>query len=500
MQTRREIRDPEAVAAWLSTGLCLMRLDRPSGDSLARTIPWVQASISDAPALPPPGMIADVGRLLEGGKLDRTETVPVAFPQLRAAVRTYEDSLLGRLAADPRFEAASDALARLPDDCRPEGIAVLVGQLLSHILYPEATAVSPAVARRVLTRPVAELLELGLAGLRGHVSTAPGSASDDLLAGLVSGYEKLIKSARHSDVLLTDKDIFTLENLTVLRSLTQRVAIQQMVDAAQAVERALPRRLRRRPGRRGGTPTKIEDESAYPTGGFSSITNAGSMENIVCSELVYMEEDETDFDLFDVRFAEAELLFYTRDDSVFLRNQRQITFLLHPDLTRARFKDAELPWQRLVLVFGLLLCAVRRLHDWLSEEALLFRFVFLTDEQGVRHTPLAEERELLKLLLREWIDKGTVLVSEGPLDEALSGSETSVVLVAGDDASARLLDPPESSGMAGRKGAGPHRVFLSVGQPRPAVRSRGLSAPEPRSTALLDTWCDGARLLLEELL
>ena len=66
---------------------------------------------------------------------DLADAMQVSDPRLRNAVRAYEDGLLGRLAGDPRFEAASDALARLPDDCRAEGVAVLVEQLLSHILY-----------------------------------------------------------------------------------------------------------------------------------------------------------------------------------------------------------------------------------------------------------------------------------------------------------------------------------------------------------------------------
>ena len=490
VRVQRELRDPDQVAGWLSTGLCLMRMDRPSERSLGRAIPWIQASISDAPALPPVGVIADIGTLLEGGKLSLAEAMPVTEPRLRAAVRAYEDTLLGRLAADGRFEAASDALARLPEETRAEGVAVLVAQLLRHILYPEATAVSPAVARRVLMRPQEELLSLGLAGL--------GPGAEELQSGLIPGYEQLVHRARHTDVLLTDKDVFTLENLTVLRSMAQRVAIHQMVDAAQLLERGLPRRLRRRPGRRGGTPTKIEDESAYPTGGFAAITNAGAMENIVCSELVYME-DTDEFDLFDVRFAEGELLFYSRDESVFLRNQRWITILLHPDLTRARFKDAELPWQRLVLVLGLLLCAVRRLHDWLSEEALLFRFVFLDRLDGPP-APLSDEQELLGLLLREWIEKGTVQVMRGSLEQALLGQEASVVLVASQEESAALLDElpgPRSR----RRGPGPHTVFLGVGQPRPSVRAAGLSMDrEGRAQSALDGWHAAARALLEELL
>jgi hypothetical protein len=223
------------------------------------------------------------------------------------------------------------------------------------------------------------------------------------------------------------------------------------------------------------------------------------MENLVCSELIYMEDD-AEFDLFDVRYSEGELLYYTRDDSVFLRNHRAITILLHPDLGRARFKDAELPWQRLVLVFGLLLCAVRRLHDWLGHEALLLRFVFLDGEDG-QPSPLAEEKQLLGLLLREWIERGTVQVTAGRLDGALLGGEAAAVLLACEAPRAALFDELPAAPGRTRRGPAPHSVFFGVGQPRPRVRAAGLAPQREGSpTSTLAGWHEATRALLEQLI
>jgi hypothetical protein len=85
-------------------------------------------------------------------------------------------------------------------------------------------------------------------------------------------------------------------------------------------------------------------------------------------------------------------------------------FVLEADLARARVKDSGLPRQRVVLLLGLLVAAVRKLTDWLGEDSLAFDFLFVED---VDQEPprLAQERELLELILREPIAGGTVSVA-----------------------------------------------------------------------------------------
>src|SRR5262249_58534221 len=139
------------------------------------------------------------------------------------------------------------------------------------------------------------------------------------------------------------------------------------------------------------------DEDTYPVGGYASVANRGSIESLLHSQLAYMEDHDRP-DLFDIKYLRDELLYYSRDENQFLRRRRTLMFALFPDLVRTRFKDAELPWQRCVLWLGLLVAAVRKLTEWLSEDALLFEFCIL--DLG---TPdiLAQEQELLEMTLRE---------------------------------------------------------------------------------------------------
>jgi hypothetical protein len=216
--------------------------------------------------------------------------------------------------------------------------------------------------------------------------------------------------------LLAEADVFVLENLTVLSSLTQRLAIEQIVEVSEELIQNLPRRMKPKFSKRAGrTPTNIEDEDRYPIGGFSSIATFGSLENLVTSELIYMDENSDDVDLFDMRYVEGELLYYTRDESVFIRSRRVVTFVFEPELVRARFKDQGMRWQRLVAAMGLLSAVVQKLSAWLAEEGLFFRVLFV---QSNRDDPLEAERGLCRLLLREWIEKEMAEVVEIDSTEA----------------------------------------------------------------------------------
>jgi hypothetical protein len=131
------------------------------------------------------------------------------------------------------------------------------------------------------------------------------------------------------------------------------------------------------------------------------------------SQLAYFERDERP-DLFDVKFVRDELLYYSRDENQFLRRRLAFVFALFPDLVSARFKDAGLPWQRIVLVLALLLVAVRKLIAWLSNDSLTFQ-VLLVDSKASNR--LTDEKTLLETLLREEIAAGTVLVENVTLAE-----------------------------------------------------------------------------------
>ena len=460
-----ELRGPEDAERWLCAGLCLARQEGPSPESLTASVPWLLATLAESPDLPPPALVADLGRLVSGVPLSPTLPVPDTLPRLRSAVRAYDDHVLARLAAEPHLDAVSSALARLPEALRARGVAFLVARVLTRLGFTGGTALSPRLARRVLERPPSELLHLGYAALR-----EPGAGA--ALERLAEGYEALASAARRAQALLGDTEAFTLENLEHLQGKAQRLALEQAVEAAEALSQTLPPKLRARPVSSGPTATTLEDEAAFPQGGFASVSNVGSLENLVTSELVYMEDEPT-LDLFDVRYVEGELLYYTRDESVAVRRRRVITFALLPGLVDARVKDAGVRWQRAVVALGQVLCLVRRLSAWLTAEDLRFRVIFVQDDRG--QSPLEAERGLCELLLREWRERGTAEVLTAPdLDAVLSEAAVSTKRARVDVLLVDAARPGAHDAREPDARMGLHLVDLSG--PSPHVRVLGVKA------------------------
>jgi hypothetical protein len=154
-------------------------------------------------------------------------------------------------------------------------------------------------------------------------------------------------------------------------------------------------------------PTRVHDEDQYPVGGYTSIATKGSIESLLQSQLAYIEDASDEPDLFDVKFARDELFYYSRDENQFLRRRRAFVFVLQPDLLALRFKDAELPCQRIVLLQSMILAIVERLTEWLHADALRFEVLFV--QEGDKK-PLSEEATLMKLLLREPLERGHAIV------------------------------------------------------------------------------------------
>ncbi|MCG8417177.1 MAG: hypothetical protein MJE77_04435 [Proteobacteria bacterium] len=528
MSDYRELRDRDEAEAWLAAGLCLARLARASADEFVRISPWLLGALSEAGAIPPAGVIADIGHLLTGRSLGSARPLPAVHPTLRDAVSGYEDHVLGRLEADPRFDAVADAVARLPVERRDAAIALFCVHLLSRISYDAGVAIGPGVARSVLHMPVEELVSMG------HAATTEADVVFDVL---VAGYLGLITGSRRMGTLISEPEVFLIENFEALGELTHRLAIEQMIEVADALSASLPRRLK--PHHRtdhGRIPTPLAAEDNYPTGGFSSLSTSGSMENLVVSELIYMEQEERgDIDLFDLRYAEGELLYYTRDESVFVRNRRITVFAFMPDLDQVRFKDTSLRWQRLVMALGVMACSIGRLVEWLEGEGLFFRAAFIRTsrrelQSGVhagpddraaganspdhlpQHGPrrgrggdsselaLSGERALCGVLLREWIGREMAEVIEVPelsgvLDQAVEDARTAdtcIVIV-----SARPIDVEPIPGVL--------LGNLVLGEPEPSLHwaHRIEPAREQHGEKRVDLWQAWVRMtltLLQEIL
>jgi len=401
-----ELRDLDEARQFLLQGLWWQRVVPPNKGNVKEALEWAMEIASSGNPLPPVGFVADLGHVAFGLDWEgRENRQAVAIPSLPInQVRTYEDHVLGKIYADWTFARASDALRRYQGRDRAKGLAFLVNQLRERAQFP-GVELPPGVIKQALDASPEEILSQGYESLR----------QNGVQPVLVDLYEALIQASRRTAEALGQEDIFELEHRTALDDFGQRLALRQVLRAANTLEAALPRHRIRPLARRMEVPTRILDEDTYPVGGFTSISTRGTIESLLHSQLAYMEPDKAEQpDLFDIKFVRDELLYYSRDENQFLRRRRTFAFALAADLVSTRFKDSDLPYQRGVLLMALLTVIVHKLTEWLSTDALSFQIILMGPSEG--QEVLAAEKGLLETLLREEITTGTVRIIRLPAD------------------------------------------------------------------------------------
>ncbi|HEY8505090.1 MAG TPA: hypothetical protein VIL46_10950 [Gemmataceae bacterium] len=399
-----ELRDLDEARAYVLQGLWLQRTVAPSAPTVRPALEWAMEIAANGQPLPPVGLVSDLGRVALGmDREGRTQREALPIPHwTREIAPRYEDYVLGKVYADWTFERAGDALRRYagPDreKDRRRGLAYVVKQFRERAGFT-GVELPPGVIRGLLEEKPDDVL------VRGWELVAAEGPSELLLRI----YREVIEASRRMAELLALEDVIALEQRTALADMGQYVAHRQVLQMANRLAAGLPQKKVRPLSGRREVPTRVLDEDTYPVGGFSSISNRGTIESLLHSQLAYMEPAVAydGPDLFDVKYVRDELYYYSRDENQFLRRRRSFVFALFPDLVGTRFKDKELPCQRGVLLLALLLTAVRKLSDWLSTDALAFEFVF---PGGANPPALAHEIELVRMLLREQIENGTVTV------------------------------------------------------------------------------------------
>lgn len=399
MSLIEELRDLDAARRYILEGLWLQRAVRPTAATVKRALEWAIKIADDGHPLPPIGFVSDVGNVAFGVDADQRMKEAMPVPGWPPALgRSYEDHVLGKLYSDWTFERAGDALRKYKDGDRVRGLAYVVNQIRERCGLP-GVLLSTAVIRALMTTGPDEVLQTGYDGL----------VRDGPSALLVTFYEAIVSAGRRMAEVLAPEDILALEQGTAIADMGEYVAHRQILQITAKLEAKLPARPVKPLVGRKEVPTRVLDEDQYPVGGYTSISTKGSIESLLHSQLAYMEPESPD--LFDMKFVRDELFYYSRDENQFLRRRRAFVFVLFPDLIAARFKDPDLPCQRIVLVQSLVVALVRKLTDWLSTDAIRFEVLFVQDAGG--KSPLEEEAKLLRLLLREPLERGDGLVATG---------------------------------------------------------------------------------------
>jgi hypothetical protein len=476
METHRDrtsytLRDLEEARRFLLQGLWWQRVAPPTAGTIRPALEWAMEAANEGTPLPPLGFIADLGQAAFGSDWEtRSSRSQVSIPGLPVnLLSTYEDHVLGKIYADWTFARASDALRRYEGRDRARGLAFLLRHVCDRAGIP-GVEFSPGIIKAALDSPPEEVLNQGWESLR----------QDGPQQLLIDMYETLIQCARRTAEVLGPEDIFELEHRTALAEYGERLALRQVLQAAAAFEATLPRHKLRVPPRRMEVPTRILDEDTYPVGGFTSISNRGSIESLLHSQLAYMEPDPNERpDLFDIKFLRDELLYYARDENQFLRRRRTFAIVLDPTLAEEiHFKDSELPFQRGILLLGMLVTVVRKLTEWLSTDALAFRFLFVG---GGGDDQLEHERELLAMLLRESIANGTVflerLPAKGVAPQCTDWARRSLCHVLNVSPRPKPLEAADTA-----------ETLLQIAGPRPALGEERSDIQTPETDDAQEAW------------
>lgn len=332
-------------------------------------------------------------------------------PRERRLRIDYENLLLGSLLQEPAFVEARE---RLPSKTT---VRLVASQRLVEILlqsfgehYPQWLEVDPSHLRDIAMPPVVDISPTQqLERMLERVGDE--EIFYDALRMMLRGVAEHV----YWKELLKGEDLFELENWEVLDTEAKRIGSRQISEVERRLgEVRLPRVKLRQEAME--VETDFDDDTTYPTGGFSGLTNRGSFENLVRSELVYMGEGHP-ISLFEMRFVENELLFYLRNDGVMRRKRRFIHFFIDLDAVfHAKSPGHEYPFS--TLSQGLIVRVVRDLMQAFEDDAITLNIHYLfrperqwSDEQTRKERERVErEMSLLALVLGREIRQESVAI------------------------------------------------------------------------------------------
>jgi hypothetical protein len=164
---------------------------------------------------------------------------------------------------------------------------------------------------------------------------------------------------------------------------------------------------------------------------------SSSVDNLLPSELCYLESGPA-LDLFDLRFAQGELLQYLRDEAHLVRTAREeVVVLLAPSFAATRTEDPGLPAERGVLFWALLWTCLQRVARDSARRGGRLRLLFARARPG--SATLQFERSLCSILFREELARGRIELGEaawGDFPKQASGAESrrpALLVTAGED-------------------------------------------------------------------
>lgn len=328
------------------------------GGTLAETLPtalgWLRALWEAGDDALPLDLVHDLGVLLLEGRgfaFASSQDLALWSEEERSTRLSYEDRVLGRWVLDPSVGEAHVAIAGLSGDLRGRAVAHAVGLALGTAARRAEGSVGLGVGNPANLRSAWREAVALLGAWRGRGERA-GEEVDTGWQAWALEKRAAVLARLGEGRLFSPEDLWELAHLAELPSESTRLALRELHAATAAIGGVSPgvAMLVRR--RAQEVAVDDNDASHYPAGGFDALSTRGRFENLVRSEVAYVDEGREllgTIDLFDVRFAQGELLFYTRDESPLFDQRRSVTVVIDRP-HELRHKHPELAAQTLVLV------------------------------------------------------------------------------------------------------------------------------------------------------
>lgn len=441
----------------------------PLGESLPVALGWLRALWEEGYDALPLDLVHDLGTLLvEGRAFAFASSRDLAdWPEDERAERlAYEDRVLGRWVLDPSVGEAHVAIAALSGEWRPRAVAHAVGLALGTASRrAELDAGNPAILRSSWREALAQCE----AWPSRHAAWEEPPVDAGWIAWALAIRAAIVGRLKDGD-LFSPEDLWELAHLADLPNESSRLALRELHAATAAiggVSPAVAMAVRRR-----AQEVEVDENDAnhYPAGGFDALSTRGRFENLVRSEVAYVDagrEELGSIDLFDVRFAQGELVFYTRDESPLFDQRRRVTVVIERPLDQ-RHKHPELDAQTLVLVDAATLRLQADMMQVFGPSGAELHLRWRTSGKADREAADEEARLMAMTLADELAHRRVTLEAVGEWHEV---PQRGLVVFA-----AHQEDP--------RAGA---RAWVRVGEPRWLLGEESFAVGEPGGLrALLD--------------
>ncbi|MHC4662414.1 MAG: hypothetical protein ACYS8W_12060 [Planctomycetota bacterium] len=374
---------------------------------LRAALPWFETAATQDLAFISLNVFFDLGHLLNEGYLfpfagpSRYDYWPADEKGIRSE---YENRFLNRIMTSPD-------LTRLRSILENSGNRnAVINRIMEIILSPLKDYRREFPAERHISI-VPTLLRSMVFDCEPDTSNARSETEKFLEARsgvdgfILSSQRKFVETAPklfHGRKLFSEIDFHELENFEVYERTDARMRARAVKELEYGFGRFNPRILDL-VREQEVVMTELRDAGYYPVGGFAEITNRpASLENMVRSELIYAGEDVEGLDLFNLRFAENELLYYNRDEGRLMRRRRRVNFVidLSTDMRIAPRRGEGQVWTH---VCALMLRLAGDINTLFEKDAVKFRLIAVAPESSEE---IEKECNLLSVLLGREIALG----------------------------------------------------------------------------------------------